>query len=133
MGQICDGRQIWGRKKGQKVAVFVGNVVRFDGVFSFSFFFLFFFCFWLNFEDLFLNREVAVNLIIRPQRAHYGTELRGRRRGVFFSFFHFFLFFFSPSDVRQLGPDEFSVAGRDFIREEIDIKNGRGLTLKCSW
>merc|ERR1712093_717667 len=51
--------------------------------------------------------EMAVNLIIRPERADYS--------------------------VACLGPDSFAVGGREFVREELELQNGRHLMLQCSW
>ena len=32
-----------------------------------------------------------------------------------------------------LGPDSFAVGGREFVREELELQNGRHLMLQCSW
>ena len=35
-------------------------------------------------------------------------------------------------DVNDLGPSEWRMSGHTFIREDLELKNSRGLTLQCS-
>ncbi len=73
--------------------------------------------------------EQAVSLIIRPQRAQYGTmppPTLLRRFCVLITCLWLL-------DIAQLGPSDFHVLGRPFQRIDFSLPNGRGHLLQCSW
>ena len=51
--------------------------------------------------------QELVNAIVRPPRAEY--------------------------DVQHLGPDQFTLCGKDVMRTDFPLQNARGMTLRCSW
>mmetsp|Transcript_104656 Transcript_104656/g.302862 ORF Transcript_104656/g.302862 Transcript_104656/m.302862 type:complete len:456 (+) Transcript_104656:138-1505(+) len=59
-------------------------------------------------ESLSQGYEELVNAIIRPPRMKYNPE-------------------------HDLGPAKFSIGGRRFIREDLELANNRGDKLACSW
>lgn len=63
---------------------------------------------WIGPEGVAQGYEELVNAIIRPPRMHYNP-------------------------AKDLGPPEFRHCGKRFRREDLELKNNRGMKLQCSW
>mmetsp|Transcript_16651 Transcript_16651/g.47479 ORF Transcript_16651/g.47479 Transcript_16651/m.47479 type:complete len:449 (+) Transcript_16651:114-1460(+) len=63
---------------------------------------------WLGPDGLSQGYEELVNAIIRPPRMKYNP-------------------------AKDLGPSEFRHCGKRFRREDVELQNGRGMKLQCSW